>query len=77
MKPAIPFSRAADQMRLRQLKLEQSQVPTPGRLMFCRGRHVVGYGDIDKLGSFRSIPDRADTICVSAADFEDVKGWIG
>lgn len=76
MKPTVPFQKA-DQLRLRQLKLEQSQVPGPGRVMFCRGRRVLGYGDVGKLGNARYIPDAADTVCVAMADFADVKEWIG
>ena len=76
MKPAVPFTKA-DQTRLRQLKLEQSQVPGPGRVMFCRGRSILGYGDVSKLGDFLYIPKYADTICLSQADFDDVRGWLG
>lgn len=76
MRPAVPFTKA-DQMRLRQLKLAQSEVPGPGRLMFCRGRKILGYGDVSKLGDYRYIPDRADAVCLSAADYSDVKEWLG
>lgn len=75
MTPAVPFAKA-DQTRLRQLKLEQSNVPAPGRLMFCQGRKILGYGEVSKLGDFRYIPSRADTLCLSAADFEDIMRWI-
>jgi hypothetical protein len=75
MKPALAFAKA-DQQRLRQLKLEQSQVPAPGRVIFCRGRAVLGYGDVSKLGEFLYIPKHADTICLSSADLDDVRGWI-
>lgn len=75
MKPAAAFT-SADQMRLRGLKLERSEFPGPGRVMFCRGRQIVGYGDVSKLGDFLYIPKQADTLCLSATDFEDVRGWI-
>lgn len=76
MKPAIPFAKA-DQTRFRSLQLHQSQVPVPGRVMFCRGRAVLGYGDVEKLGDFLYIPKYTDTVCVSAADWPDIKGWMG
>jgi hypothetical protein len=75
MKPAAAFT-AADQTRLRQLKLEHSQVPGPGRVMFCRGRKILGYGEVSKLGDFLYIPKNADALSLSPADFEDVRGWI-
>jgi hypothetical protein len=75
MKPAGAFS-AVDQTRFRRLALEPSQVPAPGRVMFCRGRKVLGYGDVSKLADFFYVPKDADTLCLSAADFVDVKGWI-
>jgi hypothetical protein len=76
MIPATPFTKA-DQTRLRSLKLEQSGTATPGRVIFCRGRSVLGYGDVSKLGDFLYIPKSADTVCVSGADWSDVKGWMG
>lgn len=76
MKPAVPFARAADQMRLRLLTLEKSQIPPPGRVMFRRGRRIIGHGDVAKLGDRRAIPDEADTVCVSVTDFPDVKEWL-
>lgn len=77
MQPAVPFSKVPDQFRLRSLKLEQSMVPQPGRVMFCRGRKIIGYGDVGELGERGVIPDAADTICIAAADFEDVRSWRG
>lgn len=76
MQPAVPFTKA-DQNFFRSLKLEQSNVPGRGRVMFCRGRTILGYGDVSKLGDFLYIPKRTDTVCVSNADWPDVKGWMG
>lgn len=76
MIPATPFTKA-DQTRMRSLTFERSGTATPGRVIFCKGRSVLGYGDVSKLGDFLYIPKQADTVCVSAADFDDVKGWIG
>lgn len=76
MKPATPFAKA-DQLRMRTLTFEQSQVPPPGRAMFCRGRRILGHGDVGKLGEFLYIPKDADTVCLSAADYNDVKEWLG
>lgn len=77
MTPAIPFARAADQVHLRSLKLERSQIPPAGRVMFCRGRKILGHGDVGKLGEFLYIPKGVDTLSLSAADYDDVKAWIG
>jgi hypothetical protein len=76
MKPAVPFAKAADQTALRLLTIELSQVPQPGRLMFCRGRRVLQYGDVSKLADYRYIPPGADILCLSAADYDDVKEWM-
>jgi hypothetical protein len=76
MRPAVDFYKA-DQTRLRSLKLERSQVPAPGRVMFCRGRKVLGHGDVARLADFYHIPKNADTLCLSPADFDDVREWIG
>jgi hypothetical protein len=76
MRPAVDFYKA-DQTRLRQLKLERSQVLEAGRLMFCRGRSIIGYGHVGRLANFNYIPKNADTICLSPADFDDVREWIG
>jgi hypothetical protein len=76
MKPARTLS-ITDRYRLKELEFEQSQVPTPGRVMFCRGRSILGYGDVVHLGEFLYVPKRTDTICLSAADYADVKVWIG
>lgn len=76
MKPAVAFAKA-DQTLLRQLKFERSAVPEPGRVLFCRGRRILGYGDVSKLGDFLYIPKYADTVCVSAADYPDVREWLG
>lgn len=76
MKPAAPFAKT-DQQRMRSLTFERSQVPPPGRVMFCRGHRILSHGDVGKLGDFLYIPKEADTVCVSAADYNDVKEWLG
>ena len=75
MKPTTPFAKAADQMRLRGIAIERSQVPPAGRVMFCRGRGILGHGDVAELGDFLAIPKDADTVCVAAADYDDVINW--
>jgi hypothetical protein len=44
--------------------------------MFCRGRQVLGYGDLADLASVKWNQPNADTVCVSPRDFVDVKRWI-
>lgn len=75
LRPATPFAKA-DQMRIRTLAFEQSQIPPAGRVMFCRGRRILGHGDVAKLGQLRYIPDEADTIRISVADYPDVQQWV-
>ncbi len=77
MKPAVPFAKAADQTRLRTMSIESSQVPPAGRVMFWSGRKLLGYGDVSRLGDFMAIPKNADTICISASDYPDVREWLG
>lgn len=60
---------------MRELTFEQSQIPPAGRMMFRRGRRILGHGDVSKLGEFLCIPKDADTVCLAAADFDDVKNW--
>jgi hypothetical protein len=48
-----------------------------GRVIFCKGRSVLGYGDVEKLGDFLAIPKQADTVCVAHDDWSDLKNWMG
>lgn len=75
MKPSVSFAKAADQMRIRLLKLQRSAMPPPGRVMFWRGRKLLGHGDVAKLGDFLAIPKDADTVYASDADYDDLKAW--
>lgn len=75
MTPTTAFSKVPDQLRIRLLKLERSAMPQPGRVMFWRGRHIIGHGDVAKLGETRAIPKDADTISASDADYDDLKAW--
>lgn len=76
MKPAAAIS-VTDRYRLKELILQQAGTVTPGRVMFCRDRKVLGYADVNDLANVFKIPKGANTVCVSVADFEDVKGWLG
>ena len=57
-------------------KIERSQTVTPGRLMWCQGRRILGYGNIDDLTNVFGIPRGTNTITIAAADYDDVKGWL-
>jgi hypothetical protein len=76
MKPAVPFAKA-DQQLLRSLTFRESLVPPPGRVMFWHGHKLLGHGDVAKLGDFMAIPKHADIVSVSAADYPDVREWLG
>jgi len=62
--------------RLRDLKWEKSQAVIAGRVMLCRGRHIVGYCNVDELANTKTIAAKADTVALSAADYDDVQEWL-
>jgi hypothetical protein len=66
-----------DRYTLKEFTLERSAGVIGGRLMWCRGRKIVGYGNVVDLPKIFAIPKGADTIVLSAADFDDVKAWLG
>jgi hypothetical protein len=76
MKPTGTLS-VTDRYRLKELMLEHSAAVTPGRLLWCRGRKVLGYSNVDDLSNVFLIPKGANTIVLSFADFDDVKAWLG
>jgi hypothetical protein len=76
MKPAATIS-VTDRYRLKELSLEKAGTVTPGRVMFCRDRKVLSYGDVADLGNVFKIPKGANMLCVSPADYADVREWLG
>lgn len=74
MKPA-PIG-VTDRYRFRELALQPAGAVPPGRVMWCRGRKVLGYADIAELVNVFVIPRGADTMCVSAADHGDLREWL-
>jgi hypothetical protein len=76
MKPPRPIS-VTDRCRLKELELQQVSTVPAGRVMWCRDRKVMGFADIAGLANVFTIPKGANTICVSPADFADVKEWLG
>jgi len=77
MTGALPRLSVTDRYRLKGLILEQSQIVPAGKLWWCRGRKIIQHGTIGDLARVALIPKEADTLCVSAADYPAVKGWIG
>lgn len=61
---------------LKDLQWEKSQAVTPGRVMLCKGRRVVGYCDVAELGHAKMIAERCNTVCLSVADFDEVQAWL-
>lgn len=59
-----------DFYRLTALRLERSQVVPAGRVIWCRGRKLLGYGQLSNLSV---IPKEADTVCLSSADYDAVR----
>jgi hypothetical protein len=76
MKPP-PFKLDGDRTVFKALELLQLGTVPAGRVMWCRGRKVLGYADVAGLGNIFEIPKGADTMCVSAADITEVKEWLG
>jgi hypothetical protein len=72
-----PFKLAGDRTVFKELELQRTGTVTPGRVMFCRGRKILGYADVAALGNIFEIPKGADTLCVSLEDADDVKEWLG
>ncbi len=65
-----------DRYRLKELAWEQSQVVPPGKVMWCRGRRVLGYCKLADLPRVSLIPPGATAACLSGTDFGDVRAWI-
>lgn len=75
MKPTATLS-VTDRQRWKGLELQRTGTVTPGRVMFCRGRKIMGYADVATLGDIFQIPKGADILCVSLEDADDIKAWI-
>jgi len=74
--PAVKKLSVTDRYKLKELDWQQSQVVQPGRVMWCRGRKVLGYSDVKDLHRVMLIPSKADTACLSRADYADVMVWL-
>jgi hypothetical protein len=62
--------------RLRALQWEEWQVVTPGRAMLRRRGRLAGYCNVEELANTKALAERADTVCLSPADFADVQAWL-
>jgi hypothetical protein len=62
--------------RLRGLQWEERQIVQPGRIMLEKRGRVVGFGSLDELEKTKTIEAKADTVCLSPADFADVQAWL-
>jgi hypothetical protein len=76
MKPAASLT-LTDRYKLKEFTLRQLMTVPAGRVMFCRGRKILGYGDVADLAQIFIIPKGTTEICVSSADHADLKEWIG
>lgn len=75
MKPAAVLS-VTDRYRLKEMTLERSGAMPPGRVMWCNGRKVLGYGNVADLPKVFEIPRGANTLCLSMEDYDDVREWL-
>jgi hypothetical protein len=62
--------------KLLDLTWEKSDAVTPGRVMLCKGRRVVGFADVADLANPSAIAARCTTLVISRADFDDLKAWL-
>jgi hypothetical protein len=76
MRPATPLT-ITDRYKLKEFALKQLMTVPAGRVMFCRGRKILGYAYVADLAQIFSIPRTTTEICLSSADYDDVKEWIG
>jgi hypothetical protein len=76
MKPSRTIG-VTDRTKLKELVFEKSAAVTPSRFLCCRGRKVLGYGNVDELWNVFIIPKATDTIVLSSDDYSDVKEWLG
>lgn len=44
---SLPDLSVTDRCMLKALTLEQAQAVQPGRVMWCRGRKILGYGNVE------------------------------
>lgn len=70
---ASPLARLSvtDRYRVLDLKLMPSQVVPDGKLMWLRGRKIIGYGTTDKIAT---VPREADGVMLSIADHRLITG---
>ncbi len=62
---------------LKDMSFERSGAVPAGRVMFCKGRKILGYGDVTDLERVKTLTDRGvTTVCLSATDYDDVKRWL-
>lgn len=66
--PGLRMS-GTDRYRLRDLNPVASQVVPNGRLMWTRGRKIIGYGTIDNIAV---IPKEATGVMVSIEDHRQI-----
>jgi hypothetical protein len=76
MRPAASLS-ITDRYRLKALTLTRSMAVPAGRVMFCKGRKILNYADVADLAQIFNIPKGTTEICISGADYADIKEWIG
>jgi hypothetical protein len=76
MKPVTTLT-VTDRYKLKEFALKQLMTVPAGRVMYCRGRKILGYADVADLAQIFGIPRGTTEICVSSADFADIKEWIG
>ena len=76
MKPATTLT-VTDRYKLKEYALKPLGTVPAGRVMFCQGRKILGYANVPDLAQIFGIPRGTTEICVSSADYADIKEWIG
>lgn len=54
------------------IEIVPAMTVVPGRAMWCRGRKVLAFVDVDKITA--PFPNDADTLCVASVDYERLVG---
>lgn len=56
------------------IEIKSTQTVPSGRIMWCSGRKVLRFGNLDELSILTRYPSDANTVCLSPADYAGIGG---